>query len=401
MNEFERKTIFGVVNILMKLLDLAGAEPAPFAGATTTQAETPQTKLLQKEENEGNNRILKFTEKEVSKLPMNFRKHFKINNYYVSARKRIRGKNSYSIEIRYRHEKDGYNISASGRTVEEAKAKFIEKVNLIEANAFSVKVPTTFEAFTMYYFENFKKRKVAELTYKNDMLRVKRHLLPYFKDMPLKSITALQCQNFIDSFVESGRGKTAEELRSILNQIFKMAVKHGILKMNPIDITFYQKHERQHGSALSMEEEKILLDSTAGTPYQLVFAVALYTGLRPNEYQTARIDGDFIVAVNSKRKNGKVEYKKIPITPMLAPYLDNVTELNMYTPNKIRARFYKILPNHILYDLRTTFYTRCRMCGISDAARDEFVGHSSGVLSDTYTDLPDEYLLKEGKKFKY
>ena len=52
-----------------------------------------------------------------------------------------------------------------------------------------------------------------------------------------------------------------------------------------------------------------------------MFAVGLYTGMRPNEYETARLEGDFIVAVNSKRKNGKVEYKKIPITPMLKPYL--------------------------------------------------------------------------------
>ncbi len=382
--------------------ELATAEKvaSPFAGAPT-QAEPPQKKLLQEEKNEENNRILKFTEKEVSKLPMNFRKHFKINNYYVSARKRIRGKNSYSIEIRYRHEKDGYNISASGRTVEEAKAKFIEKVNLMELNIANSKIPTTFEKFAMYYFENFKKRKVAPQTYKNDLQRIYRHIIPVFGDIHLKSITALQCQNFIDQFVDAGKGKTAEELRSLLNQIFKMAVKHGILKTNPIDITFHQKHERQHGSALTVEEEKILLNSTAGTPYQLMFAVALYTGLRPNEYQTARIDGDFIVAVNSKRKNGKVEYKKIPITPMLRPYLDGVTKLEMYTAKAIRVRFNKILPNHIMYDLRTTFYTRCRMCGIADAARDEFVGHSSGVLSDTYTDLPDAYLLKEGSKFKY
>ena len=40
-------------------------------------------------------------------------------------------------------------------------------------------------------------------------------------------------------------------------------------------------------------------------------------------------------------------------------------------------------------------------CNIADAARDEFVGHSLGVLGNAYTDLSDEYLLKEGKKLKY
>lgn len=132
-----------------------------------------------------------------------------------------------------------------------------------------------------------------------------------------------------------------------------------------------------------------------------MFAVALYTGLRPNEYCTARIESKFIVAVNSKRKTKKIEYKKIPITPMLRPYLIGVTELKFYIPEVMRDKFKSILTNHRLYDLRTTFYTRCKECGIADVAIMEYVGHSLGKLGNTYTDLSDEFLLKEGEKFKY
>ena len=58
----------------------------------------------------------------------------------------------------------------------------------------------------------------------------------------------------------------------------------------------------------------------------------------------------------------------------------------------------KILPNHILYDLRTTFYTRCDEYGVTAAARDEFVGHSSGALTNAYRNLSDNYLIEESKK---
>ena len=144
-----------------------------------------------------------------------------------------------------------------------------------------------------------------------------------------------------------------------------------------------------------------MLTETAGTPYQQMFAVGLYTGMRPNEYNTAKVKGNFIVANNSKRKNGKVELKKIPITPMLKPYLEGVKELHFTRLEQIRHKFNGILPNHKLYDLRTTFYTRCMECDIAEVATKTFVGHALGGMADTYTDLSDEFLYTEGQKLKY
>jgi integrase len=187
----------------------------------------------------------------------------------------------------------------------------------------------------------------------------------------------------------------------MLNTLFTAALKHGIIQHNPMDMVFHTKHDREHGKALSKEEENKLLTQTAGTPYQRMFAVGLYTGMRPNEYKTAKIEGNFIVANNSKRKNGKVELKKIPITPMLRPYLEGVTQLSFVRCEALRLKMKEILPDHKLYDLRTTFYTRCMECGIAEPAIKKYVGHTLGGLADTYTDLSDEFLLKEGEKFKY
>ena len=83
---------------------------------------------------------------------------------------------------------------------------------------------------------------------------------------------------------------------------------------------------------------------------------------------------------------------------MLKRYLDGVEKLQFPRLEYMRDQFNKILPNHILYDLRTTFYTRCEECGVAAPARDEFVGHSRGELNRTYSDLSDEYLLREGRK---
>ena len=114
-----------------------------------------------------------------------------------------------------------------------------------------------------------------------------------------------------------------------------------------------------------------------------------------------KFEGDFVVAKNSKRKGGKVEYKKIPITEMLRPYIQEFDVNKIPKMQCIRDKFNAVLPDHIYYDLRTTFYTRCEECGGAEAARDYFVGHSRSRLNDTYSDLSDEYLLREGKKFIY
>ena len=343
----------------------------------------------------------KFSAKEISSMPKTFRKEFRTEGCTAHVRKRKSGKNNWNYEIRYR--RNGYNITVSSNYLDEAKRKFIEKLHYIDKHGTEKEntVPSTMDAFSMYFFENFHKRKVVQSTYRIALNQYKNHVLPHFGDMPIKKITPKKCQELLDKIDASGISRTADDIFSMLNVIFKAAVKHALIEHNPMDMVFHKKHEREHGTALTKDEERKLLDTMKGTQYELMFAVALYTGMRPNEYKTATIDGKFIVAKNSKRKGGKIEYKKIPIHPMLSPYMQGVNELKFCNENTLRDKFRKLFPERRLYDLRTTFYTRCQECGVSTVARDTFVGHSLGELGNTYTDLSDEFLYAEGQKIKY
>jgi len=358
-------------------------------------------KVTEKTITDGGSFTLRLTEKELTKLPKTFKKEFRTDGCTAHIRKRKSGKSGWNYEIRYR--RNGYNVAVSANELEQAKKKFIDRLHELEkfGNVQMPTIPSGFKDFSNYFFENFYKRKVKAETYRIGINQYKNHIEPNFANFPLKRIAPKSCQDIIDRLDKQEKYKTADDIFSLLNMIFKTAVKLNLLENNPMNLVFHTQHERKHGVALTKAEEKRLLEATKGTPQHVMFAIALYTGLRPNEYETVRIDGEFIIAINSKRKNNKIEYKKIPITPMLAPYIAGIDKIEFSSLRIMRDRFNKLFPKHKLYDLRTTFYTRCQECHISDVAIKKFVGHTLGGLAETYTDLSDEFLLAEGQKFKY
>lgn len=346
-----------------------------------------------------------FNEKEIMKMPPNFRKSFRANGCTAHYRKRTDGRYNCSYEIRY--SKKPYNnppISVSGKTLKEAKQRFIEKLSsYVPGQEQAINIPKKFNEFAKYWFENFHKRKVCDATFRETSKLYTRHIENYFANVRIDNVNAVFLQNFLDLFNE--KGKTKDDLRSLLNQIFNSAVKHGLIALNPLNMVFHKRHEKKHGSALTKENEATLLQAYVDTPYFLQFAVILYTGLRPGEYSSAQLAGNFIKARNSKRANGAVEFKLIPITPKLKPYLSNVpeeTQLITSTPNMLERRFKRIFPERKLYDLRTTFQTRLTECGVSDVAIGLVMGNSIGcALKTAYTDVSNEWLFKELQKFNY
>ena len=345
--------------------------------------------------------LLHFTYKEIKNMATTFKKVFIANGLAAHVIKKESGKNSYCYEIRYRA--NGYCIITSSTNLQKAKEKFLAKTTPTEINKYydgkinKVEDCRTLKEFALFFFEKHRKEKVAAQTYKCDLNRINKYIFPAFGDMNIRQITPDKCQTLIEGIQAEGKGKTADEIYSLLSILFKGAIAYGIITKSPLAIVQIQKHVYQHGVALSKDEEKLLLTRLIEPDFKIAAAIALYTGLRPNELETAKINGDFIIAINSKRKNKKVEYKRIPIIDALRPYLKNGIPV-LPTPQLLRRRVSAALPNHKLYDLRTTFYTRCDEYGVSQPARDEFVGHSGGALTNAYRDLSDEYLLKEARK---
>ena len=119
-------------------------------------------------------------------MPNHFRKLLIIQKKRCHVRKHVSGR-ATTYEIRFR--RDGYNVSACGKTIELAKENFIKKLanaKPVEEKAQST-FPTNFQEFTLYYCEKFRKLKITEQTYKNDLSKFRLHIFPALgkKDLQL------------------------------------------------------------------------------------------------------------------------------------------------------------------------------------------------------------------------
>ena len=342
--------------------------------------------------------FVEFTDKEILTMPTNFRKLIIVNRKRCRMRRRPCG-DGYTYEIRFRAQ--GYNLSASGKTVELAKANMLKKIRAASPRSPKNVIPTVFEDFSLYYFERFRRPKVAELTYTYDEIRLKKHILPAIGRKTFRQITPSDCEALLRKLKDEGKGKTADEVHSIMSIIFKGAIAHGLMERNPLAVVPHVQHITKHGKALSDGELEALFARIKDTHFEIVYALAVFTGLRPNELKTATVENGMIKAVNSKQKKKDVVYKRIPICKRLTDYLEKVGDLSTFafrSEKYYSMKFPTFCPGHKLYDLRTTFYSKCKELGIAEPALKAYMGHSNGKLGNSYTDLSLSYLLKEGKK---
>ena len=165
MNDQERNVIETVLDMLHGLLGRSDASEdfRPIlqlfpGGKVTEAADLPPGNS--EEEKEG---IVKFTDKEIKSMPITLQRIIRVGRFNVHVRKRETSYNKFTYELRYR--RDGFCIEACGKTKEIAKANFLKKARVAVAAKKQQKkdslsaFPTTFTAFSMYYFERFRIKK--------------------------------------------------------------------------------------------------------------------------------------------------------------------------------------------------------------------------------------------------
>ena len=347
--------------------------------------------------------IITFTQKEILKMDSKFKKIFIANGLVASVRLRKSGYYQTTYEIRFRSH--GYNISCTSKNLEEAKAEFIRKTKPGEIDNHKIKHSKRKGKHQFYVYFNewlsLKRGNIGEKEIKRFQTNF-NNLPEELRYTPIHEIRAID----LDAILKDVQPRKYEELRTLFNGIFKYALACGIIERNPVALIQFKRAERQTREALSKTEIKSFLNKIKDAKYDEIRQGAYllyYFGLRPCEVdEETHVEGDFLITRNRKRKNGKIEYKKIPIPKDAWKMIDWNKPLTFQCgKEKFHNLFKELLEGKTAYSLRHTFATVCQQYVRPDIV-DIWMGDSTTrLVGKVYTHFPDEFMLENMLKVQF
>ncbi len=345
--------------------------------------------------------IIKFTQQEIKNMSTTFKKVFIANGLAAHVIKKPSGKSSFKYEIRYRA--NGYSIIACSTDLRKAKEKFLAKTMPNEIEKYRVvnikQKDSLEEIFDEWYM-------VKEGTITDKALQTYNSKFQKLPEKLRKTGISKIRTNDLMQIMKEASPRQYEELRTIFNSLFKYAIASGVVSHNPVALIPFKRAERQVRESLSTQEILTFLQRITLPKYERIkqgLYILYFFGLRPCELdEETHREGNFLITRNRKRKNGKIEYKKIPIPKEAEPLIDWNKPLTFQLSPKPREAWVKeILDGKTAYNLRHTFSSICQQY-VRQEIVDIWIGDSSTrLIGKHYTHFPDEFMESQMNLVKF
>jgi integrase len=130
-----------------------------------------------------------------------------------------------------------------------------------------------------------KSLKLAERTYCCYETMLRLYVRPRLGKRKVASIRPLDVQELIDSMSERGLSSTTvRRAHVVFSRALKQAVRWRLITFNPAHDIQLPKRVKPEMKTFTLQEAQRFLVAAAKDKYGLVFKVALWTGMRPEEY---------------------------------------------------------------------------------------------------------------------
>ena len=195
---------------------------------------------------------MKFSKAEIEKLPPVLQKLLEKCDRNVACRTTEHG----LYQARFR--RNGYNVEVADKNFSALKEKFLQK--LIAAD--NKKRQSEFPLFKDYAEDwlSVKRRVVKDSTYDGYALQLRRKLIPEFGDLPLNKVQRSAVQNYLFSFSDAGKHRTAHKLKTLLSAIFATAAEDFPALLNPMRKIVLERYSAKKGKAFTVQEERKIIE---------------------------------------------------------------------------------------------------------------------------------------------
>ena len=357
-------------------------------------------------EETGEKKYLKFTKKELDKMPEAVKKIIIVNGMALPYHE-VRG----MYQVRYH--RDGFDIDVASKSLKVVTQKFLDKLIEQEKEKQKNKTPLI-KDFSIEWLKIIKPI-TKESTYNGYVSTWRTHIIPAFGHLHLNELTRNDIQNYIFLLTEEGKNRTAKKVKQQLGASYKIACNDYDIK-NPLLKVVLPRYQVDKGEALSYEDERKLVDfCIANKHLKAVSAILtlLYTGMRSGELDSLTVVNDkyfYIDCITEKTRQGLPDvHRQIPVSPMfkkVLPYVD-FEKAKDCSYRYIDNVFKTCLPNRKLHELRYTFISRCKECRCSLELVMLWSGHSddkeveSSKVNRGYTTYSDGFYFDEIERVDY
>lgn len=179
--------------------------------------------------------------------------------------------------------------SVYAKTQKECRQKLTTILREIDDGRYQkpVKQYTVAEWFREWlktYCVNLKPRTIDD--YKK---RSEKYIIPHLGKVKLSALTGVQVQRFINRLSDGHKEqkplapKSVQNIHGVLHSALKQAVMSGVISRNPADNTKLPKAKKPALKPLMDDSIPAFLDVIKGDPYERVYIVDLFSGLRQSE----------------------------------------------------------------------------------------------------------------------
>ncbi|HWT00030.1 MAG TPA: tyrosine-type recombinase/integrase [Pyrinomonadaceae bacterium] len=154
-----------------------------------------------------------------------------------------------------------------------------------DTGTFVQPVALTLNEYLTKWLATAARPRVSERTHEGYQYLLNQHVQPELGKQKLSDVRPLHIQKLYSDMQERGlSARTVRYLHAVLSSALKQAVRWGMLARNPAELVELPRQARKEMLALSPKEATEFLKAAVPDRWGVLFAFALATGMRPEEY---------------------------------------------------------------------------------------------------------------------